>query len=114
MSLESAIRSLVAESPDNRYQCLPGGGPNGTASYSQGKCTNGSLGCLIGQGIIRAGGTLPAEADELFSLGELIQLPGMDGTDDEQWFYDLQGAQDSGHTWKDSLEIADNPEPCEC
>ncbi len=109
-NLREAIENLVQLSPANVYECLPGPGAEGTASYTKGKCTNGSLGCLIGQGLHAIGYTIPADADEMMSLGELIEAAEPGAGDDEQWFYDLQGAQDKGMTWENALRVADQAE----
>lgn len=101
-TLEYAIRDLVTESPDNQYQTI-----NGIAYFTKGECTNGSLGCMIGQGLHRIGYEIPEDADDNWSLGELIGAADPGAGDDESWFYHLQAAQDNGARWQDALNEAD-------
>lgn len=102
--LECAIRNLVRVAPHNVYTQV-----NGISHYESGQCTDGSVGCLIGQGIKQLLGYMPPNPDDM-CLSELVAVADFSAVDDEQWFYDLQGAQDEGLTWHEALKIADNPE----
>ena len=54
-SLYDAVNKLIEENPDNLYN----GTIEDSCSYVAGKCSNGSIGCLIGQALDRIGEDLP-------------------------------------------------------
>lgn len=111
--LEQAVRKLAADSPDTLY-CKPD--DSIFCSYSKGACTNGSVGCIMGQALVRCGlGTTLALAQKWGSINNFVLF--ITNTDLEKlptpvvltirWLQEVQTQQDQGRTWRDAVALAD-------
>jgi hypothetical protein len=103
LDLEKTVRELATDAPDNVYEK-----PDdfNTCCYSRGECTNGSVGCLIGQAMAKHGydvslldfdgSLLASEACAYFNIiGRTI------------WLNEVQSSQDEGHEWLQAISYAD-------
>lgn len=98
--LFDAITYLVEESPDNTYPPHYHGMVGG-CYYSQGQCSNGSVGCLIGQALLRAGytGDLSAlDIGERTGANDILPQLGY-GPDITTFANCIQDKQDSEIQW---------------
>lgn len=102
--LKKQILALVKRFPDNVYKPY---GKYHNCSYTKGKCTNGSKGCLFGQALIK----LKVDPDKLKKLDReirpidnLLDQLGIKYTEKQrQWLMAVQDGQDKKLTWKDAL-----------
>lgn len=128
ISFVEEVREFVSTRRDVQYlrpqKPLPGGGfePD-QCKYSTGNCTDGSVGCVIGQ-TLRFGEwpddvVTPAGIDELEKGNSGIlnlykkHAPGerMPGEKEAiEWLWRVQNAQDNGATWGHAVDRADDPE----
>jgi len=105
-TLKGHVRRLAEEHPDNVYNKPDGIGP---CVYGSGTCTDGSVGCIVGQGL-KAMGVDPVALDEY--VGE--EPSGIDdilddaGLARDPWLSDVQAAQDEGRTWARAVRYADD------
>lgn len=114
--LKEVVRSLAATSPDNKYiKRAPIN--DSTCSYLEGQCTNGSKGCIFGQAfaLLGASETFLEECDKIGSITfvakekQLAIFNGYELTDDDiRWYRRVQSCQDSGKSWKEAVESADD------
>lgn len=101
--LEIKVRELAAKSPDNIYKPDESRQYNQYVScfYNEGKCSDGSIGCIIGQAI-------KALDEEFF---EKIKK-SVCGVSDivygkTKWLQSVQAFQDKGNTWGKCIELSD-------
>jgi len=87
--------------------------------YSEGVCSNGSVGCVVGQSMTKAGLEHPVH-DE-YDFGELIGGQSHEVRSTSQfdngpfrlfgaaasWIASIQDKQDEGQTWGEALAYAD-------
>jgi hypothetical protein len=110
--LVAQVRRLAADRPDNVYQPeLVGAGHR--CSYLDGRCTDGTLGCLVGQAFRAAGLT----ADELQPVNRLAICEALEHLLRQDidclqgahiaWLMSVQNAQDEGARWREAIEVAD-------
>jgi hypothetical protein len=102
----AGVRALAAEFPECVYTS-----PDDLGCYfTLGRCSNGSVGCLIGQAVALQGGKLPD--DEKVGSIEILALlhnNGIAGVPIRtlSWLVTVQGGQDSGKPWREAVAIAD-------
>lgn len=109
--LVARVRALAAAAPENVYQKYNGR----SCSYTHGECSNGTLGCILGQ-------AMAAEGIDTHSIGEgafdevvssLPKLFGYDtaeqamGSAQYEWLKAVQEAQDGGATWAEAVGRTD-------
>lgn len=102
--LVTAVRQLAADCPDCKY-IRPA---IGSCSYSKGQCTNGSVGCIIGQALAALGIDVSA-LDTNGVMNARTVLTRLGGFDDAaiEWADGVQGKQDNGATWVEAIKFAD-------
>ena len=107
-TLVKTVRDIVRERPDVRYQAQR------ACSYIAGNCTDGSVGCLIGQALVKLGVTF--DADETTKRISTLVQPFCDDSTDElrkynnaanTWLAHVQSAQDHKEVWIDCVTYAD-------
>jgi hypothetical protein len=109
------VTRLAMANPDTKYKKdTLGSGPN--CKYAAGECSNGTVGCIIGQALKASGVTLKPEWDTgngntasaiIDDLIEerIIEEPEQTGRY-KIWLDDVQGSQDTGDTWQEALNHA--------
>ncbi len=95
------VRRLAKESPDNKYENIDG------CFYSQGMCTNGSIGCMFGQAFKNLGIKIPDNLDRSGIVGVLSELKLSEFNDHSMWCLDVQKLQDTRTTWGEAVSTAD-------
>lgn len=114
MDIIQAIRELVETSPDNVYQKQFS---DNRCFYTQGSCSDGSTGCIIGQALLKLG----VDRDEL-KKHDLIECPVTGQPFPAihvvnifipdlpynvlSFCNDIQSTQDRENTWKDAFNFA--------
>lgn len=105
--IENKVRELAAASPDCVYIKPEGGGCNNI----RGDCSNGSVGCIVGQAVIALGvprSFFEADGCELCGAGNLVPRLGQSGYlrhDNPStfpataWLTSVQRRQDDGGRW---------------
>ena len=96
--LIAAVREIAGERPEVTY-------PVAGCFYDCGVCTDGTIGCLIGQGL-QAIGWKPYEDNEFNGIGSILGREGYDGPK-VFWLESAQSRQDGGGCWGDCVEFAD-------
>ena len=117
--LVSKVRELAVARPETIYQPSPTGQATPTirCSYLAGTCSDGTVGCLLGQALVAVGYTAEQlRAVDLLGIEEAIEkLLPCELTDEEyrrvRWLESVQNAQDNGHPWGEAIRIADEEEP---
>lgn len=100
ISLLHHLKNLVDNAPDNVYH-----GDDDDCCYSTGQCSNGSVGCIIGQALALNGHTHDELADidnDCFGFRgafEVLQELGYD-YNVAQFCQSIQTEQDSYGTWR--------------
>lgn len=106
--LKLEVVKLAQESPDNTYAGIPGLYPP-VCKYAEGKCRNGSVGCIFGQAFQRLG-VDPAEVDWIGEgvISDVLEALRIE-TDSGQrvWADKVQEEQDRGICWDEAIEAAD-------
>ena len=103
--LISKVRELAAASPDCRYRST-----NGSSSgccNNRGECTNGTVGCIIGQAAAALGydwGDEPSREGVHLFVNRVFRHTPRPQT---YWLDLVQGQQDLGKTWGDAVQYAD-------
>jgi hypothetical protein len=118
-SLVTLVRELAIARPETVYRPCWSEKSNsmGRCSYLAGACSDGSVGCLLGQALLALGFT----TDHLQPVNHLgikealeklhpCQLTDHD-YDQVRWLETVQSAQDNGQTWQEAVERADEEEP---
>lgn len=107
-TLVKTVREIVRKRPDVIYEAKH------TCSYIAGNCTDGSVGCLIGQALVKLGVTF--DADETTKRISTLVQPFRDDSTDEakkyndvarDWLQHVQCAQDRKEAWIDCITYAD-------
>lgn len=101
--LVKVVRELAQNAPDNKYNR----GDNVYCSFNKGLCTNGTVGCIIGQGLRK----LEMKADDKRGLSKIMiedfvcvdNRPG----NELLWCDLVQFEQDCGSTWSKAVKVAD-------
>lgn len=100
-----AIQALVAKSPDNVYD-----GGDGNCYYARGVCTDGSIGCIIGQALLAEGYSqyeVEKFDNQTNGLTALDVLRRLEYDENEAKFAQLcQESQDRGEKWVDAFDNA--------
>lgn len=99
-----ATRELIESSPSNKYM--------GDCSYSRGECTDGSVGCVIGQAILKVNPDFDEwskiEGHNLYGVGKALGIEDMDIY--VEFLLSVQRLQDKGlswvRAWNSSLNLA--------
>lgn len=106
-----AVRKLAKESPKNQYVYSP-------CQYTQGFCTNGSTGCIIGQALMNLGyeetlWEIDKVANEMNFLATYTEgYFEFDPSSKEfEWLEEVQSHQDSRVDWGSCIEMADDQHP---
>ena len=105
--LAKVVREMVEARPDNKYLS------EGVCYYSHGKCTDGSIGCLIAQCLPLVGIPLDPRWDNVekqkgTGIRTILEEYYEDGDEDALYWIDyVQSNQDDGCTWKEAIEGAD-------
>lgn len=108
----AAVREIAAERPDVKYDVVEGAG----CLYSAGRCSDGSVGCIVGQALVKCGfdvAPLDTSDDEndggIKTAGFACRHIGVETDDFEaaNWLDNAQHWQDSGHPWGDAVKFAD-------
>lgn len=110
------VRRLATENPYNVYHCLEGVG----CKYSAGTCTNGAVGCIIGQALLASG----VSFEELQTIDdrnhktvkglnarEVVAELKLCNVDEAEWCQAVQSNQDCGLAWGRAVELADATDP---
>ncbi len=100
------VRELAENSPDCVYNGVT------SCSYTQGECSNGTVGCIMGQAV------LAVDPSQLYmvkmydtnsfhnlSLNLLFDRPITE--EEVKWCSNVQGIQDDGECWKKAVDEAD-------
>ena len=107
-TLVKTVRDIVRERPDVMYTAKY------VCSYTEGTCTDSSVGCLIGQALVKLGVTF--DNDETTKrISTLIQPLCDDSTRELMkynnaasiWLAHVQSAQDRKEVWSDCITDAD-------
>lgn len=118
-NLARKVRELAIARPETVYRPSPTGqaSPATRCSYLGGTCTDGTVGCLVGQAFFAIGFT----ADQLrpvdhLGIEEALEnlLPSEFSAEEYRqvrWLESVQNAQDNGHPWHEAIDIADQEEP---
>lgn len=107
------VRRLATEKPENVYL--------GRFSYVSGECSDGSVGCIVGQAF-RAIGIDPAKYDSFCGQGiaanagraaaDAFAISDIDiRCSKAHWLRSVQGSQDRGDTWSAAVAFADSRNP---
>jgi hypothetical protein len=100
------VRALAESAPDNLYD------GSGYCRYTEGTCTDRSIGCIIGQALgpmgfkrwLRKIDSTPGGV----SIGRALGRMDVATTPDETiWLSVVQDAQDSGKPWGEAVSKAD-------
>lgn len=95
------VRRLAEEFPDNVY--VSDNGPY--CYYDDGRCTNGSIGCIFGQAIRNLG--LDWDLSDNVGILKVFIRNGIPMYRGHLWCRVLQVCQDNGSTWKQAVTRAD-------
>ena len=115
--LIQTVRQLANDNPTN---CYEGNKDGQGCCYARGKCSNGTIGCILGQAMIAC----DHEVTEYISDKErqtkqfellyesminegLIEMSRQDMI----WCSEVQKYQDDGETWADAVAYADGVRP---
>lgn len=93
-----AVRSLAAKSPDNIY--TPPAGDGGSCYNHDGICTDGSVGCIIGQAARICNIDIPNEGGVASSFPKFKHEVNL-------WLMMVQDTQDARGTWNQAVKKAD-------
>jgi hypothetical protein len=118
-NLVGKVRELASARPDNVYRAGPSGqsSPPTKCTYLGGTCTDGTVGCLVGQALLAIGYTAEQlqPVDQLGIEEAIEKMLPCELTDDEydkvRWLESAQNAQDNGSPWKEAVRIADAEQP---
>jgi hypothetical protein len=102
-----AMRALIAQSPDNVY--VPPGGPGQSCHYREGVCTNGTIGCVVGQlfgGAIEDGVPISVVVDRIARAYD-TPVDADRVTFISKWLRTIQEGQDAGMDWGAALTRSD-------
>ena len=111
------VRQLAQDAPTNLYE---GNKDKMGCSYVKGPCSNGSVGCIIGQALILCDESLTeylSHEDRSTKQFELLHdIMFEDGMielslEDIEWIGDVQSRQDDGETWGDAVSKTDGVNP---
>lgn len=109
-SLVAAVRKLAQDAPANRYTRAVN---DRVCSYDRGSCTNGSIGCLIGQALHVLDYRTDGVTGGIRSVVRvLLGVPYEESTSRStvsavHWLDVVQMNQDRGDTWSHCIEVAD-------
>ncbi len=100
--LVAAVRKIAAERPDIKYN-------HSNCFYDDLKCTDGSVGCLLGQGLAAIGWILYDEGyRHEISISDLLVQAGYREADTRiRWCSRVQTRQDICSAWGKCIEYAD-------
>jgi hypothetical protein len=100
------VKKLAAEKPMNKYHKPPGVAM--ICSYHRGRCTDGSVGCIFGQVLVRLGHPIGGDG----GIAHMLSMMGLDLFDEaSDWCQDVQKYQDSGMEWGDAVKRASGSHP---
>jgi hypothetical protein len=117
--LADKVRELAIARPETVYRPAPTGqtSPAAHCSYLGGTCSDGTLGCLVGQALLAVGFTVEQlRSVDLFGIEEALdKLHPFELTDHQyqqvRWLESVQNAQDNGYAWREAIAIANQEEP---
>jgi hypothetical protein len=111
------VRQLANDAPYNTYE----GNKNGYGCcYAKGECSDGSIGCIIGQAMITCDESIteyisdPARQSKQFELlwDDMCETNLMEMSREEMnWCSKVQGLQDDGVAWQEAVSQADGVKP---
>lgn len=116
LKLRAAVEILARDNPDNIYHPDKYSGSEGACSYRRGFCDNNTTGCIIGQALVNLGG-IDDDLKDMDDVGPIDQIIGssllvnqlfndIPHKEEREWLIVMQKEQDSGHTWGQALEVA--------
>lgn len=111
--VKSKIRELAAAAPTNYYSQVVTTSGERACMYTQGECSNGTVGCIVGQALCALG--FRKQCEEIDAKGGdtaevMLQACGLKVTaKDYYWFFKVQVYQDMGFMWSDAIVVADSP-----
>lgn len=102
------VREIVRQRPDVRYQAKH------VCSYISGACTDGSVGCLIGQALVKLGVEIEL-GESTKRISDVAHVFCDDATQElskynnvaSVWLMHVQSAQDREEPWIDCVTYAD-------
>lgn len=104
------VRRLADEFPDCVYTPVKSGVGNVECSCSNtyGQCSNGTVGCIIGQAVKSVGYEIPTDYEDT-DVCTLLDRLGIDYENEELAFLEyVQGEQDQSRSWGESIKDADD------
>ncbi len=97
--LIAEVRKIAAERPDTIYA-------HDGCEYDSKECSDGTIGCLLGQGLTAIGWYILEEADGR-AITEVLENAGYLEEDDKvQWCAKVQREQDWGASWGSAVQGA--------
>jgi hypothetical protein len=99
------VRNIANERPDVTYQ-------NEDCMYDTGKCSDGTVGCLIGQALTRLD-IDPAFLDRGSDTPDIASIIDreiyFEDCDDTNisWLANVQSYQDEGLSWREAIRLSD-------
>lgn len=95
----AATREEITARPDVIY--------SGICSYSDGVCTDGSVGCVFGQVFKKLGVQIDDKWNCVSIGGLLTRLKIPYTVPQRKWLLEIQSSQDRNETWSSVLKTAD-------
>lgn len=112
--LIKTVRQLAQNNPDNTYEEYHDEGKLRACSYTKGECSNGTLGCIMGQAILALDPSYDFADKDQASIYNLIHeqllLDPRPCNKDSEWLSLVQDSQDDSETWSNAVRIADTSE----
>ncbi len=97
--LVAKVREISAKRPEVSY--------GGACSYDTGECSDGTVGCLIGQALDAIDwGLYPEDSGD--TISDLLEEEGYEDFR-VAWCGMVQGHQDMSFSWGECVEYADGP-----
>ncbi len=99
--LVAEVRKIAAKRPLVAYE-------HDDCYYDAEQATDGSVGCIFGQGLTAIGWKITASGDGR-TISGLLENHGYDVKDDRVlWCQKVQWEQDGGECWGDSVRLSDD------
>lgn len=90
------VVKLASEYPDCVYS-----GVGGDCCNKTGECSNGSVGCIVGQALILAGVDPDCieDSSDIYNVADSLWSDVSDYEDKLDWLAEVQSLQDGGNKW---------------